>query len=65
MSFAQDYVTYLLLVHSNRMIINRIFYSGHLAKIRYKNDLCTEENVYIQEYGDYKELIRLAKVITN
>jgi hypothetical protein len=39
--------------------------AGHLAKIRYKNDLCTEENVCIQEYGDYKELIRLAKVITN
>nr|WP_294874492.1 hypothetical protein [uncultured Pedobacter sp.] len=39
--------------------------AGHLAKIRYKNDLCTEENVCIQEYRDYKELIRLAKVITN
>lgn len=27
----------------------------HLAKIRYKNDLCAEDNVFSQKYGDHKE----------
>lgn len=27
--------------------------------VRYKNDLCMEENVFIHEYIDHKELIRL------
>jgi len=27
--------------------------------IRYKNELCTEEDFFIQEYVDRKELIRL------
>ena len=33
--------------------------TGHLAKIRYKNDLCAEDNVISQKYGEHKELIRL------
>lgn len=30
--------------------------TGHLAKIRYKNDLCAEGNVFNQKYGGHKEL---------
>jgi len=38
---------------------NMYINAGHPAKIRYKNDLCAEDNVFSQKYGGHKELIRL------
>ena len=38
--------------------------SGHLTKIRYKNDLCTKANVFIKECIDHEELKYYKKIVS-